>query len=215
MPSSRRNAHTLSLFSLLFASYVAAQDECRITHQGNKYDLTSIAGDHFVTRTRETPPSFMVDDVHFNLCGDLHQLDGVEPNDQCPSGISACLTTTNRKGDQPDRVVAVVPLAQFSEAEYETLSDPKGLAITRQGASYPTSPDPVTQSFRISLFCATETSPPSFKSYDGTRVEVEWTTTAGCLFKEGPGDDSDGGEKGEKGDSDESVGSGLGWFFLV
>ena len=47
----------------------------------------------------------------------------VVSHDQCPPGTRACLTTVNQKDGQPDRIVAVIPLAKSdSEVEYSSLS---------------------------------------------------------------------------------------------
>ena len=98
--------------------------------------------------------------------------------------------------------------------------------MTLHGPSYPSpssSGEPIPQSFTLALHCATDASEQKFKSYDGAQVVVEWSTPAGCGFKDdtnSPNDDNetDGGEGGGSGGNDkveESVGSGIGWFFLV
>ncbi|KAI0063520.1 hypothetical protein BV25DRAFT_1883291 [Artomyces pyxidatus] len=224
-------ANTFSLLALLFAASVPAtlaQDDdadCRLTVGSNKYDLTALKGDHSAARTRETPPSSWVDAVRFNVCGELAPLDGVGAGDQCASGTRACLTKTNKKEGEADRVVAVVPVAQVSETPaYAALSSPRrGLSITLHGASYPSSDasaDPIPQSFVLDLLCDTEVLDPIFKSYDGSQVHVEWSAPAGCEFKgddEPKQDEGSGGGKegGGETDDDESVGSGIGWFFLA
>ncbi|KAH9916931.1 autophagy-related protein 27, partial [Amylocystis lapponica] len=204
----------------------AAQDdgspfECYITYDNRKYDLTSLAGEHTLKRTRETPPTTMVDTVVFNLCADLQQQDGVNEADQCPSGTRACLTKTNSKGSEADRIVAVIPLAKSSvdDMEYSALSSPKGISVTFNGPTYPstTSPDLIPQSFNVKLLCAAEASDPQFSSYDGKQLSVEWSAPAGCQSSGEPGPDN--GEKPaddiEDGGGSESVGSGVGYFFLL
>lgn len=74
----------LSLFFFLSTS-VQAQDDafnCHITTNGQNYDLTKLAGEHVVTRTRDTPPTTMVDSLRFDLCADLNKQDGVADADQ-------------------------------------------------------------------------------------------------------------------------------------
>jgi len=229
MVRRRRTANAASLLSLVFASYLsvarAQDDSCRVEVDGMKYDLTALAGEHSVSRTRDTPPTSMEDTVRFNLCGELNALDGVDEADQCPSGTTACLTKTNKKGSESDRVVAVIPVAQTSEPkpDYSILSSPKGLSMIMHGASYPSSSsaDPIPQSFNLSLLCSTDMSDATLKSYDGSQVRVEWSAPAGCGFQgdeEPPtngGGDEGGDRDGEKDDSQQSVGSGIGWFFLV
>jgi len=46
----------------------------------------------------------------------------MSPPFQCPLGTRACLTEINQKPNEPDRVIAVIPLAQSSDLDpiYET-----------------------------------------------------------------------------------------------
>lgn len=83
----RFTTSALLVLSLLTGdSQVYAQSEfdCRISLDGGKrkYDLTSLAGEHTLSRTRDTPPSQIVDELRFNLCGDLELKQGVEDQDQ-------------------------------------------------------------------------------------------------------------------------------------
>lgn len=55
---------------------------CRLTIGTFKYDLTKLAGEKNVSRTRETPPTSMVDTLRFDLCGELTTLEGVAERDQ-------------------------------------------------------------------------------------------------------------------------------------
>jgi hypothetical protein len=76
-----------TLFLLCFLHLVHAQDDssnfdCHLTVGSLKYDLTALAGEHTISRTRETPPSTMVDSLRFDLCGDLKPLEGVKEGDQ-------------------------------------------------------------------------------------------------------------------------------------
>jgi hypothetical protein len=64
---------------------VSADDtpfDCRFTIDSLKYDLTTVAGEHVISRTRQTPPTSMVDSVRFDLCADLKAQDGVAEQDQ-------------------------------------------------------------------------------------------------------------------------------------
>ena len=145
---------SLTFANILLVLGVAAQDgtdpfNCHVRTNDLTYDLTPLQGEHTASRTRETPPSNWVDSVRFNLCADLKPQDGVGAGDQvcgrpdvtvffksrltshlcliqCSGGTRACLTKTNRKGDNSDRVVAVIPLAQTN-----TL-DPKYSHIARK-----------------------------------------------------------------------------------
>lgn len=77
--------HRLHLFYALlaFSFAVSAEDfDCKIQKDDFAYDLTSLAGEYSVSRTRETPPSVMVDTVTFNLCADLTAQQGIPESDQ-------------------------------------------------------------------------------------------------------------------------------------
>jgi autophagy-related protein 27 len=75
--------------------------------------------------------------------------------------------------------------------------------MTLRGPPYPSSTtlEPTPQEFVLRLLCATEVSEPEFKSYDGKEAVVEWSAPSGCSF----GAPAEG----------ETVGSGIGWFFLL
>ena len=77
--------------------------------------------------------------------------------------------------------------------------------MTLHGPPYPssTTTEPTPQALVLNLLCHTEVSDPEFKSYDGSRMVVEWSAPAGCNFRSG--DDK----------TPEAVGSGIGWFFLL
>jgi autophagy-related protein 27 len=84
--------------------------------------------------------------------------------------------------------------------------------MTLRGPSYPSSTtlEPTPQEFVLRLLCDTELSEPEFKSYDGKQAVVEWSAPSGCSFGEPP---AEGGDKAPE--EAETVGSGIGWFFLL
>lgn len=96
------------------------------------------------------------------------------------------------------------------------------LSLVLHGTDYPTT-DPKPQSLNLTLICDQQSnSDPKFLSYDGSKLDVEWTTSAGCPLKEEGGDtggdkDKDNDKEDDKKDdpAEEHVGSGIGWFFLV
>lgn len=92
--------------------------------------------------------------------------------------------------------------------------DPDGLSIIFHGASYPKT-DPKPQSFNVTLICDSSktTSSPEFKSYDDTSASIEWATAAACRVQQNPPDNGSDGKDGDK--SEENVGNGIGWFFLL
>ncbi|RDB25081.1 Autophagy-related protein 27 [Hypsizygus marmoreus] len=214
---------------LLFAPSARADDEtpfdCRVTVDGVKFDLTSLAGEHTVNKSRETPPSTIVNSLRFNLCGELKKLEGYTERDQCSSGTRACLTQINVKSDEPDRITSVIPLMRTSRDDLtfkSGLSSPKFISISSKGPEYPhpINSNPTTQSLNLTLFCSPgETSDIKFNSYDGAQLQVEWSTPAGCPFQEEGGGGQHGGDddagKGPEDEKNESTGSGIGWFFLV
>ncbi|KAI0682488.1 autophagy-related protein 27 [Cytidiella melzeri] len=227
IPSSSLSRYfALCAALLLLATHQASAQEhfdCHLTVGGFNFDLTALGGVHTVSRERDTPPTKFRDTVTFNLCEDLKKAEGISDKEQCPSGTRACLTKTNLKESESDRITAVIQLAR-SSSEHVTskvLPSPrKGVSLTFSGPSYP---DPLTsqdtpQSFNVNLYCDTESSVPSFKSYDGKDMWIEWQAPAGCGMKEGePGDLPDtnpGSGNGGSGKS-RSTGSGIGYFLLL
>ena len=72
---------------LLLPSLVSAQGNgdpfnCYVTVDSLNFNLTSLAGQHDISRLRQTPPSTMIDSLSFNLCADLKSKDGVAEGDQ-------------------------------------------------------------------------------------------------------------------------------------
>jgi hypothetical protein len=187
------------------------------------YDLSSLGGTKTLTRARDSPPSNYEDELRFDLCGELQQVEGRAAEDQCPSGTRACFTSINNKGENSARITAVIPLAESTSLpETSTLSSPNGISITFIGASYPpSSSDSVSQSLKISLICAESTSEPQFSSYENGQVLVDWSSPAACGSTETPPPKEDEGNGGNGGSDNgeqtpiESVGSGLGFFFLM
>ncbi|KAF8556390.1 hypothetical protein OG21DRAFT_1506664 [Imleria badia] len=227
MPLHRKShpSHLLSVLLLSAALHVAAQDsnspsfDCHFSVGELKYDLSELGGPKVLTRMRDSPPTTYEDELRFDLCADLTEVENRAADDQCSSGTRACLTTINRKGDDPDRITAVVRIAVSSSLNVETstVSSPEGVAITLHGASYPPSSSSVPQSLKISLTCAEGTTDPQFSSYENGQVLVEWSSPAACGTTGTPKEDegSSGGGGKEEDTPIESVGSGLGFFFLM
>ncbi|KAI0339763.1 hypothetical protein BDW22DRAFT_1421951 [Trametopsis cervina] len=212
------------LLLLLSTQHVYAQDvfDCHITAGDFKYDLTALKGERTVSRERDTPPTKFRDSVTFNLCEDLKRVDGVSDKEQCPSETRACLTKTNIKENEPDRITTVIQLArpQNDSLKYQILScmnsPKKGISLTFTGSPYPdpATSEQISQTFNVNVHCDTETSNPAFKSYDGKALWVEWSAPAGCGMGGTPEDTPDttpdpGSEQPR------SVGSGIGYFFLL
>jgi len=187
-----------------------------------KFDLTSLSGEHVINRTRETPPTTMVDSLRFNLCAGLEPQGNLPEQEQCEPGTIFCLTKINKKLKEEDRVIAVIPIAQMStlEPKYNASSlSPKFISLFLNGPDYPSPSTPFSkpQSLNLTVIChPLETSDPIFISYDGSKLDVEWTNSAGCPFREGDKDDDKNDDKKEdKLPDHKNVGSGLGWFSLA
>jgi len=206
----QRGTSLFCFLSLLISAASSQPDaECHLSVGDYKYDLSELSGDQAILRTRSSPPTNITDTLRFNICKELSPLEGVASSDQCPSGTWACLSKTNLKYGEPDRVIAVIPMAQDQDlrAEYNVLKSPRGLKMTLHGPSYPSSTtlEPTPQTFILNLICATEASEPEFKSYDGAQAVVEWSAPSGCGFRGDSSTDEDS----------KTVGSGIGWFFLL
>ncbi|KAG1752957.1 putative autophagy protein Atg27 [Suillus lakei] len=226
-------SNLLSLLLLLSSTVlVTAEDfKCHVTTGGLKWDLKPLKGSHTLSRTRDSPPTTMVDELRFNLCKDLKPMKGVPDDEQCQPGTRVCLRKTNKNSEPKDRVIAVIPVASSSvlEPEYAQLDSLKGLSLTFHGSPYPTSSED-SQSIIFSLLCADAADPeaePEFVSYENGIVRVDWSTPAACGSPDDqstpdepspPQEDDDTPADEGGGDSDEKPakrGSGLGFFFLV
>ncbi|KAI0705117.1 autophagy-related protein 27 [Cerioporus squamosus] len=228
MAALRHPVSRIVLLTLVSALAAAAPDDdkpfdCRVTLGNVNYDLTSLAGEHTVSRSLQLPPSTIEDKVTFNLCEELKQKSDVPDDEQCPSGTRACLTRTSRKGDNDPQVISVILLANSSASAvtYKHLTSPKGIQLTYAGASYPSTigADPTPQHFNLELLCDTETSEVEFNSYDGKDLWLSWKAPAGCELGVSPDEDTkkpdDSGGDGPGGDKEQAVGSGVGYFFLL
>jgi len=136
-----RGTYLLYFLLLLISSASSQPDaECHLSVGDNKYDLSALSGDQTISRTRSSPPTTITDTLRFNVCKELTPLEGVASGDQvrirnslqalfsddsvqCPSGTWACLSKTNVKQGESDRVFAVIPIAQDPDlrAEYTVL----------------------------------------------------------------------------------------------
>lgn len=56
--------------------------DCHVSAEGADFDLSKLAGEHTVNRTRNLPPTKMIDSLRFNLCADIQPLEGVAESDQ-------------------------------------------------------------------------------------------------------------------------------------
>ena len=116
-----------------------------------------------------------------------------------------------------------VALSSNIGPELTSFIAPDGLSLTLHGASYPhpTNSTPTPQALVVTLLCATEASDPSFTSYDGEELRIEWKHTAACKDAPPDGGEQDGGKGDDKtpaeGDepASEGMGSGVGFFFLM
>lgn len=72
----------IHLYTALLALAADGPFDCHPTVGPAKYDLTSLKGEHTMSRTREMPPSSMEDIVTFDLCAEIQKKDGVPDVDQ-------------------------------------------------------------------------------------------------------------------------------------
>ncbi|KIJ49493.1 hypothetical protein M422DRAFT_27858 [Sphaerobolus stellatus SS14] len=225
--SSCRTLLYIALAALITSTQVLADDfDCNkpVDVGGAEYDFKSLAKEHTVSRTEESPPTTNIWDLRFNVCQAVSKKEGVSDDDQCPSGTRACLTINNKKKGSDDRIVSVIPIAQDDALKPDIIpvSDPDGLSVTLHGSSYPDSSGK-PQSLNITLLCSrNEDMDPTFTKYDTVTgvLSIEWKNIAGCLNRSGDdkdGDKNKGGDEGEgeEGGDKESHGSGIGWFFLL
>lgn len=87
MAALRHPVSRIVLLTLVSALVAAAQDDdkpfdCHITLDKINYDLTSLAGEHTISRERSLPPSTIEDKVTFNLCEDLTRKSDVPEDEQ-------------------------------------------------------------------------------------------------------------------------------------
>ncbi|KAG6811536.1 hypothetical protein H0H92_006969 [Tricholoma furcatifolium] len=183
----------ISLLLFLTPHSYAADDslfDCRVTVDGVKFDLTSVAGEHTASQKRATPPTSTVDLLRFDLCAELKRQDDVDEADQ---------DLTFSTGSSSSKYVTVISTGP----EYP----------------HPSNSTPIHQILSLTILCSDETSDPVFKSYDGSQVVVEWSNPAGCPVRDGEdnGDDKNGSPKDKfpQDDKTETAGSGISWFFLV
>ncbi|PVG00393.1 hypothetical protein CPB86DRAFT_755026 [Serendipita vermifera] len=201
---------TLALILLVAASVIADDFECSAstTISNHEYDMTSLNIPMTAQRTRDTPPTTMVDTLLFNICSELESK-GLPAGDECPTGTRACLTKTNKKDGQTDRIIAVIPLATKSALTplFQTLSDKPGVSLLLHGDVYPEGGS--AQSLNVTLLCASEASDPKLIDYTNNLATVEWSTPAACAKNknDAPHDPPpDGGS---------TPGNGIGWFFFL
>jgi len=223
----RLQRHLAFIFVIVLNIIHAKSDstfDCRVTIENMEFDLTSLSGEHVINRTRETPPTTMVDSLRFNLCADLEPQGDLPEQEQCPPGTRFCLTKTNKKPEEGDRTIAVIPIVQMStlEPKYNFSLSPKYISLFLNGPDYPSPSTSLSkpQSLNLTIIChPLEISDPIFISYDGSRLDVEWTGSAGCPFEDESGnkddDNKDDKKEEDKLPNHESIGSGLGWFSLA
>ena len=81
----RLQRHLAFIFVIVLNIIHAKSDstfDCHVTVENLKFDLTSLIGEHVINRTRETPPTTMVDSLRFNLCADLEPQGDLPEQDQ-------------------------------------------------------------------------------------------------------------------------------------
>jgi len=194
---------------------------CEVTLNGRLYQISELYGFHNLTRTVFMTPSQVVQDLSFDLCEPLEVKEDTATWDQCPEGTRACLIEYNRKGNDPDRLSRVIPIAtdDVLDVTVKAISGDQGegLNLVMHGPTYPPAKDEPpkevakAQVFDIDILCPPsggESEAPSFASYDGSLMKVKWKHRVVC-----PGSNSS--PPPSKNPKSKKVGSGIGYFFLV
>ena len=89
----------LTLVSALASAQDASKPfDCHITIGDVKYDLTSLEGEHTVSRELSVPPTTIEDKVTFNLCKDLERKSDVPTEDQ----VHTILTSSQSRTEAVD-----------------------------------------------------------------------------------------------------------------
>jgi hypothetical protein len=81
----RSHRHLAFIFVVVLNIIHAKSDstfDCNVTIENFMFDLTSLTGERVINRTRETPPTTMVDSLKFNLCEDLKVQDDLPEQEQ-------------------------------------------------------------------------------------------------------------------------------------
>jgi hypothetical protein len=81
--SSQSMIAALLLFSLWVLSARAEGWDChQVSVSGANFDLSPLAGEHRVSRSRQTPPSNFMDEFTFDLCGEIKHQEDAAGHDQ-------------------------------------------------------------------------------------------------------------------------------------
>jgi Autophagy-related protein 27 len=86
----RLQRHLAFIFVIVLNVIYAKSDstfDCHVTIENIKFDLTSLSGEHVISRTRETPPTTMNDSLRFDVCQDLETLGDLSEQDQVRSAL--------------------------------------------------------------------------------------------------------------------------------
>lgn len=95
----RLQRHLAFIFVIVLNIIHAKSDstfDCRVKIDNFEFDLTSLSGEHVINRTRETPPTTMVDSLRFNICEDLDHRGDLSEQDQ----VSFALTYQSTLGSR-------------------------------------------------------------------------------------------------------------------
>ncbi|KAI0744243.1 autophagy-related protein 27 [Daedaleopsis nitida] len=218
--------------------------DCRITLGDSKYDLTGLAGEHTLERELRQPPSTVLDTLTFNLCEDIKHRGTVPDDDQvrvcCIKPPPAVRKQKRRlsvrdasvsdqdepeeRAQRPRHVCRSACELVRERGLVRSIKLTQGSGADIRGAWYPSPVDstPVPQSFHLKLLCEPdkESADLNFLSYNGTDLWLEWQAAAGCPLGSPPDEDTSkpdegGGDSSGDGKQEESVGSGIGYFFLL
>ncbi|KAK9367606.1 autophagy-related protein 27 [Lipomyces kononenkoae] len=103
--------YTALLYAIASAPTARAIFDCNAIVDGASLNLTSVAGDHFVKLTRNTPPSMTTMTWGINLCAPLTINDQIAVNMQCNDGTQVCGVQTVALEGQDPVITQVIPVS--------------------------------------------------------------------------------------------------------
>ena len=77
-----RRTQTATVFLLLLPVVLGQDYDCRFTIGATKYDFTQLHSEHKLSRTIDSPPTQVIQELRFDLCEPLGRLEGVPDSDQ-------------------------------------------------------------------------------------------------------------------------------------
>ncbi|ORX39395.1 autophagy-related protein 27, partial [Kockovaella imperatae] len=175
-----------TLFTMSLLAIPTFAFDCQFTSSSIKYDLIPLGALRTASKDTPTQPTTSKAQASMSLCSELEWQDGIADEDQCPEHTIVCLTLVNHKesADPKERVTAVVPIWKTDTSNDRIWTEPlgrngqDGVRISVQGNDY----SGTSQHLNLTLLCddsATDPN-PTFISYSGGYLSLEWATPDAC-----------------------------------